>query len=186
MDVGKLNVSGGIRDIFEGYFIYSIDRWKPNINYSSTNKKGHLLIEQPSNTKKINIGNKHKYQWDISLSEEIPMDLSVKLGVGSSILAFDTINLRNLDIEMGVGETELNLEGDWKEDVNVSIGGGVGSATIILPKNIGVIIEVEGGIGTVNADGLISNGHVYTNELYNSSPANLTMDIEAGIGEITF
>src|SRR5690554_1014486 len=115
MGVGKLNVSGGIKDIFKGCFIYSIDRWKPNINYSSTGKKGQLFIEQPSNTKKINIGKKQKYQWDISLSEEIPMDLSIKLGVGSSILAFDTINLRNLDIEMGVGETEIDLRGDWEE-----------------------------------------------------------------------
>ncbi len=186
MGVGKLNVSGGIKDIFEGSFIYSIDRWKPIIDYSSTSKKGHLLIEQPSNIGKINIGKKQKYQWDISLTDELPMDLSVQLGVGSSILAFDTLNLRNLNIEMGVGETEIDLSGDWQEDLNVSIEGGVGSATIFLPKDIGVIIEVKGGIGTIHSDGLIQNGNEYTNELYNNSQANLIIDIEAGIGEIIF
>lgn len=186
MGVGKLNVSGGTKDIFEGSFIYSIDSWKPIIDYNSTSKKGHLLIEQPSSTKNINIKKNQKYQWDISLTDELPMNLDVKLGVGSSILTFDTMNLQNLNIEMGVGETEIDLSGDWKEDVTVSIEGGIGSATISLPKDIGVIIEIEGGIGTINSDGLSQNGNIYTNDLYNNSNVNLIIDIEAGIGEITF
>ncbi|MBK5246816.1 MAG: hypothetical protein JJE49_06050 [Peptostreptococcaceae bacterium] len=46
----------------------------------------------------------------------------------------------------------LGLSGDWAKNVTVDIIGGVGSATIILPEKVGVLVKVERGIGKTNLE----------------------------------
>jgi hypothetical protein len=47
-----------------------------------------------------------------------------------------------------------------------------------------VIIEVETGIGDVDARGLAREGSTYTNEAYGASDVTLRIDIEGGVGQI--
>jgi hypothetical protein len=45
-------------------------------------------------------------------------------------------------------------------------------------------VEVEGGIGSVDASFLNKNGNIYTNDAYGKTPVSLDIRIEAGIGSI--
>lgn len=62
------------------------------------------------------IGNS-KNKWDVTLSGDVPIDL------------------RDLDIDMGVGELTIDLTGELKENLKVNIDGGIGSATIYLSED---------------------------------------------------
>jgi hypothetical protein len=182
MGVGELKVQGGAEKLFQGEFIYGNERWKPMIQYDSRDKKGELRFEHPP-IKSVNIGN-NRYQWNIDLNDKPEMNLELELGVGRATLSLQSLNLNRVDIEMGVGEGEIYLDGSWEKDVEVYIKGGVGRAVVHLPKDMGVHVEVEGGIGSVNAKGLRADGKNYTNDLYGDAKHTMRLDIEAGIGEI--
>lgn len=183
MGVGQLNIEGGTQDLFQADFIYSVDRWKPEVVYHSKNKRGSLSVITPSSFKNVNLG-KQKYQWDIALNEKSKIDLDLELGVGKSNLSLNTLNLQKVDIEMGVGETEIDLRGDWQEDVQANIQGGIGKVTILLPKDMDVELKVSQGIGKISTNKLEQKGNFYFNKPnYNDGPA-LKVDIKAGIGEI--
>jgi len=53
-----------------------------------------------------------------------------------------------------------------------------------LPKNVGVIAQASGGIGSIRVHGLKEEGGSYTNEAYGKSPATIHLKVEGGIGEI--
>jgi predicted membrane protein len=68
--------------------------------------------------------------------------------------------------------------------LDVSMRGGVGRATVTLPSDVGVRVDVTGGIGQVNATALTREDDAYVNEAYDGGEATLSLDIEGGAGEI--
>lgn len=183
MGVGQLNIGGDTQDLFQGNFIYSVDSWKPKVNYQSQNNKGFLSIVTPPGLKNIKIG-KQEYQWDIALNEKNKIDLDLELGVGQSKLLLNTLNLHKADIEVGVGEATIDLQGDWEEDVEANIQGGVGKITILLPEEMNVEVKTSQGIGKISTNQLREKSNFYFNESNYSDHPVLRVDIKAGIGEI--
>ena len=92
--------------------------------------------------------------------------------------------LTKLNIYTGAGEVELDLVGHWDHDLDASIKGGVGEITVKLPSNVGVRVDASKGIGSIKADGFMKDGGDYVNDAYGKSGVTLSIDINAGIGEI--
>ncbi|MEJ2747732.1 MAG: LiaF-related protein, partial [Anaerolineae bacterium] len=125
-----------------------------------------------------------KYEWDLKLNDDIPMDLDINLGVGENNLELSGLTLNSLDIQTGVGETTIDLTGDWANSFDVDIKGGVGKTTVYLPSNVGVRVETQTGIGGINVHNLIQNGDTYTNAAYDSADVVLDIKVQGGIGAI--
>ena len=183
MGVGEMNVQGGSPKLLEGDFTYAIPSWKPEVKYSSTGFRGTLTIEQPSKAKGMNT-NGGDYKWDVKLNDKVAQDFEFVIGVGVSKLDLSTVNIRSLDVKMGVGDLNLNLRGKPQKDYSVSIKGGVGNAEVKLPKDVGVFATASGGLGGVEAPGMTKDGNQYVNEAYKKSPVTIRLTIEGGVGAI--
>jgi hypothetical protein len=77
------------------------------------------------------------------------------------------------------------LTGDRKTNLTADIEGGVGQANIRLPKNVGVIAQASGGIGSIEVRGLKHDGGSYTNDAFGKSSVTIHLKVEGGIGQIT-
>jgi hypothetical protein len=49
---------------------------------------------------------------------------------------------------------------------------------------VGVRVDIDGGLGKVDAAGLARDGDVYTNNAYGESDVTLRIEIEGGVGRI--
>ena len=185
MGVGELVIGSGANELAEAEFTYNIEDWKPELNYDVRGDNGRLTISQPNNSE-INgfPTNDIEYKWDIRFNNDIPTDLNIDLGAGESKLNLNGLHLTNLNIDIGAGETDVDLSGDWPESFDVTINGGVGKTEITLPSNVGVRVKPTTGLGTVDVYGLIRNGDVYTNDLYGEADVELDISVVSGIGEI--
>jgi len=107
------------------------------------------------------------------------------VGAGESDLDLDSLTLTGVDLQMGAGKTTVDLTGDYARDFDVSIEGGVGQATVLLPSEVGVKAKAEGGLGEINAKGLKNMGGAYVNDAYGESDVNISVDVKGGVGQIT-
>ena len=183
MGVGEMDVQGGSPKLMEGDFSYSIPSWKPEVKYSSTGFRGTLMIDQPSKASGLN-SSAGDYKWIVKLNDKVAQDFEFVVGVGVTKLDLSTVNIRSLDVKMGVGDLNLNLRGKPQKDYTVSIKGGVGNAEIKLPKDIGVFATASGGLGGVDTAGMTKDGNQYTNDAYKKSPVTIRLTIEGGVGSI--
>ena len=87
-------------------------------------------------------------------------------------------------IDMGAGQINLDLTGERKQNFDVDVQGGVGEAKIRLPHDVGVEIRADGGIGSIDTEGLHKEGGRWVNEAWGKSPVTIHMNVEGGIGEI--
>ena len=182
MGAGELRLQGGASALMEGRFETNYPRWIPEVDYRVRDRKGELTVRQRRSTG-IHFGHTRN-EWTINLNGGLTTGLKVRLGAGQSRLDLRGMAIESLEIKMGVGEVDLNLGGHWTKSLSARIDGGVGSGTIRLPRDIGVRVEVDGGIGSVDAHGFDKRGHTYTNDAYGRTPASIDLSIHAGIGSI--
>ena len=182
MGVGELRLQGGANALMEGHFRYNIEHWKPEVEYSVTGSRGVLTVKQ-GKSRRMHVGRK-KNIWDVSLNDDVPIDLFVDCGVGESDLDLRGLTLKSLEIDMGIGELTVDLAGELKRDLDIVIDCGIGSTTIFLPENVGVRARVDHGIGSVNARGFKKRGGVYTNDAYGETEVTIDIEIDSGIGSL--
>jgi predicted membrane protein len=177
-----LRVGAGSQKLARTEYSYNVPSWKPIIRYSSTAGRGDLIVEQP-NTNVKRLGN-IRYEWDVRLHRDVPVDLRVKMGAGEAELDVGGLSLKGIDIDMGVGQLNLDLRGAPQRNYDVRIRGGVGEATVLLPRDVGVSAEAEGGIGEIEVRGLHREGKRYVNDAYERAKVRVHLDIHGGIGSI--
>lgn len=108
--------------------------------------------------------------WNIGLSPEVPIDLSINGGVGEANLDLSSLQVTGLNVSSGVGAMTVNLPSSGESysarlssgvgefnvtipegpDVTLNINGGVGESTIDVPEGAGVRVDADSGVGGVN------------------------------------
>jgi hypothetical protein len=182
MGAGNLIIGGGARKLLNAGFTYNVPSWRPEVRYSSTGTHGDLTIRQPGQGH-AQIGHS-RYEWDLTLNDGVPMDLSLHFGAGEARLDLGSLSLRSVEVHMGVGKLDMDLRGNPKHNYDVSIRGGIGEATVRLPAGVGIYAEGSGGIGEIRTQGLRREGGHWVNDAYQDSKVRIHVDVHGGIGEI--
>lgn len=182
MKAGELDISGGSSHLLDGKISYNVPEWKPDVSYSVNGGQGSLMVMQPDEHHTTMGG--PKYTWDLHFSNKVPLELAVEMGAGESKLNLAELTLRNLDVQVGAGDSTIDLTGEWKQDVSVSIQGGVGEVHVKLPRDIAVRVSVEGGLGSVDAPDFKRDGSDYVNDAVGKTKNTVEVHISGGIGEV--
>ena len=205
MGAGKLDVSGGASELLEASFTYNVEELNPQATFAG----GRLEVKDSG----VKVGidfladlDEFRNEWDLKMNEDAPMEMKINLGAGPSKLALGALALTSLNIEAGAGDVDLDLNGsrslnrldfnagagdvtidltgDWQHDLDARIGGGLGDIHLTLPRDVGVRLEIDPGIGAVDASGFTSDGNTYTNDAYGVSDVTLRIHIDGGVGNI--
>lgn len=180
---GEIELYGGAKELMEGIFEYNVEQWRPEIDHRIRDSRSFLSIQQ-GDSHGIPAGNGKNF-WDIYLNEQIPIDLNMDMGAGEGDLNLQDINLRSLDVDMGVGDLSVDISGNYQHDVDVYINGGIGSTTLYLPRDLGVMVRADKGIGSISSRDFIKKGDVLVNEVYDGDEVQVKVNIDTGIGSIT-
>jgi hypothetical protein len=182
MGAGDLKVRGRANDLMNGTFTYNVPSWKPRIAYTESGEHGDLAIEQPEGSP--NTAGPAKYSWDLQLNNNVVTELHVEMGAGHSNLDLGALSLTDLRVEIGAGTSDVDLVGNWKRNVEARIEGGVGNATVHLPRNVGVRVVAEAGLGTISAPDFKKAGDAYVNDAYGKSSVTVNVKVQGGVGRI--
>ncbi|MDW0111007.1 toast rack family protein [Sporosarcina aquimarina] len=182
---GNLLIEGGAKEWVNGDIDTNVKKWYPTVEYKNKRNVGKVEIHQKM--KGFSPFGKKKNDWHVQLTNEIPVDLSVEMGVSDAELDLTGMNLRHLNVDAGVGDTKINLADEWQENVDGKFDLGVGDAEIRLPQKTGVKLTVSKGVGSIKTKGFISKGKgVYVNEAYGQTDASIDLNVDVGVGGVTF
>ena len=204
--VGELRVSGGAVNLAEADFAYNVDNWTPEVAYEVNDGQGKLRVNQPSFEKLTLPSEGMRNEWNIKLNEDVPLDLRLEMGAGTSQIDLSGLTLTNfvfkagageahlnladtsvpeLNLEAGVGEITVDLTGQWQNDLKAYISSGIGTLTVKLPRDVGVRIEAQTGIGEISAIDFNRKDGAYVNNAFDTSDVTLNIELQGGVGEIT-
>lgn len=119
--------------------------------------------------------------WNLEITKEVPVELSVSLGAGNTDLELKSINLSELSVDMGVGKTTIMFP--CEESYSAAINGAIGSIVLEIPGDCGVRIQADTAI--VSAD-LPSNyqkrDNFYYSSNYDASTNRIDISLNLAIG----
>src|SRR4051812_47269610 len=179
MGAGELAVRGGADKLINGSFQFNIPSGEPHVRSSISGTHATITIEQPKN---MHLGGNQRYRWDLDLNNQVLTDLALNCGAGQARLNLGDLALRTLTVHMGAGQVDLDLRGTPARDYDVDVSGGVGQATIKLPRNVGIRAEAHGGIGQIDVTGLEKRDGYYQNGLWDNAKVNVRLKVQGGIG----
>jgi len=184
LGVGKLKLAGGADSLLEASFEYNIPDWKPVVSYKVEDGRGRLIVEQPSRVVGATWPGNVRYDWGLKLNSGVPMELEIDMGMGKSEVDLKGLNLRRFSLEAGVGEGSVDLSGPRPSDLDAAIKAGVGKLSLVLPNDIGVRVKAQAGLGHVDAGGLKADGDAWVNEAWGKTKTSVRVEVEGGIGEV--
>jgi hypothetical protein len=182
MGAGDLVATGGAEKLLEADFTYNVAKLKPEVEFTD----GTLIVQHPNvrGYRTLQDIKDFRNEWDLRLNNDVPMNLSLEMGAGTSALQLAGLSLTGLDIMLAAGRSTVDLNGGWTRDLDVTMNTGAANITVRLPRDVGVRVEVYAGLSTINAPSLTKDGNVYTNAAYGVSDVTLHINIVAGIGQI--
>jgi hypothetical protein len=182
LGAGDLVVTGGAKKLLEADFTYNVAKLKPEVEFTN----GTLVVQHPDvrGYRTLQDIRDFRNEWDLRLNNDVPMNLNLDMGAGTSDLQLAGLSLTGLDIRLGAGKSTVDLSSDWARDLDVAIDAGAAIVTVRLPKDVGVRVEVDAGPIAINASGLTKDGNIYTNAAYGMSDVTLQINIKAGIGQL--
>jgi hypothetical protein len=182
MNAGELTVRGGTSKLLQGHMEYNVAQWQPQVTDNNDGQMANVVVRQPSTSQ--HTGGNRRNRWDMELNNNILLDLKLRCGAGRARLELGDLDLNDVSVQMGAGQVDMDLQGHPTRSYSVNVSGGVGQATIRLPRGVGIRAEAHGGLGSINVEGLTKHGDYYTNDLYGNSKVNVLVQVQGGIGEI--
>lgn len=119
--------------------------------------------------------------WELGLSGEVPLELSVDTGVGEAVLDLAELQLTRLALNTGVGASTVILPPAGSYEASISTG--VGAASVRLPASLPARITVARGLGgiAVPAD-FERDGDVYTSPGFAAATERVELHVSSGVG----
>jgi hypothetical protein len=182
--VAQLNLSAGHNPdkLIEGTLRVS-KRAKLKVTYERKGDLGKFKLKQKSRSLGFLSFGKRNPEWDLKLTRKIPVVLEVDTGVGQSDLDLRGTQITSLNVDTGVGQTTVTLPA--KGNLKVNMDGGVGEVIIRIPETLAARIHAKSGIGSVDVSGPFKKeGGDWISDNYATASDKAELDISGGIGTI--
>lgn len=88
-------------------------------------------------------------RWDIGLTPNLPIDLTIDGGSGSANLDLSELRLTGFSMDQGSGSLQLELPPSTQR-YNANINGGSGSMSLTFPAEGDLTVRLNGGSGSIN------------------------------------
>jgi hypothetical protein len=156
---------------------------KTDLNSIGDSIKRSIGFAVKSNTKEL--------KWDVGLTKDLPLELTLGGGVGPAVVDLSEINLRGLHVGGSVGEMTLSLPATT-DVYSVKLDGGVGRTNLTIAKGAMVNLNIGGGVGavyiTIQPDAHVNlkiGGGVGETKIEVPADAGVSVSAGGGLGNVS-
>lgn len=125
-------------------------------------------------------------EWNVSLTNAIPLSIELHSGASESILDLTDLMVKYLSVETGASSTRVMLP--KKAGISkVKVESGAASVDLVVPEGVAAKIRVESAIASNNIDTsrFPRKGKGYQSADYDTAVNKVDIDVETGVGSIS-
>jgi hypothetical protein len=94
------------------------------------------------------------------------------------------LNCRNLKIDTGVGDVKLDFTGDWRTDMDAELNVALGSANLVLPRDVGVRVNKDTFLASFDANQFEKRDGQFYSENWDTAKHRLVLNVSGALGSI--
>jgi hypothetical protein len=113
-----------------------------------------------------------------------------RLDLSMGAAAFRAVGLGNANCarvkaEGGVGDMNLDFSGDWRQDIAADITMALGSVTLVVPEDIGVVVRRSTFLTSFSGSGFTRRGRDHYSDNWDRAGRKLTVELTGAFGSVT-
>jgi len=123
-------------------------------------------------------------EWDLRLSPQVRFSLDVDVGAGEATIDLTGLDIQDLKVTAGAGQTTVIFpqEGDF----SATVSGGVGRLVIEIPADLAARIQVDRGLSALDISRRFEqDGDVYRTGDWEANENRVDLEIDVGVGLVT-
>lgn len=123
---------------------------------------------------------------DVSRPNPVGMERA-ELEVGAADFTarrLGNLNARRIEVNAGVGDINIDLTGEWRQDGVVHVAMGLGALELRFPEGVGVKLIEQTFLTSVDTQGLVKRGDAYYSLDWDQAARHITVEIQAAFGSI--
>lgn len=94
------------------------------------------------------------------------------------------LNVERLQVDAGVGDVVLDFTGQWRDDAVVAVNMGLGRLRLRFPRDLGVKLEREAFLTSLDAGGLENRGDAYYSPEWEGAERRITVEVSSALGSV--
>jgi cell wall-active antibiotic response 4TMS protein YvqF len=94
-------------------------------------------------------------------------------------------NAQDIRVDAGVGSVELDLSGQWTQDIELHVEVTLGVVTIHVPADVGVRVSHKKVVASFDHEGLIARDGAWVSRNWDSAPHKLRVSAETVFGKLS-
>lgn len=112
----------------------------------------------------------------------------IELSMGAA--AFRAVGLANANCrvvkaEGGVGDMSLDFSGAWRRDLTADVTMALGSVTLAVPSDVGVVVRRSTFLTGFNGSGFTRRGRDHYSDNWETATRKLTVELQGAFGSVT-
>jgi len=176
----KIGATSGSR-LLEGDFLPGA-----RVSYSMSGATGWLTLNVWENNTRFFVSPRRGNEWNLLLSNAIPLDLRVSAGASTNDLDLSDLKLTALRVEAGLSTSTIRLprQGSYYA---AHISGGLATTTVYVPEGVAARIRIEGGLSSTNVDEsrFPRSGDTWVSSNYDTAANKVDLHITGGLASVT-
>ena len=110
--------------------------------------------------------------------------MRLELGAASlKALRLANANAREIVVDAGVGNVDLDFGGEWTQDVALDVEVALGGVHLTVPSDVGVRVEMQKVLGSFEHDGLVKRDGAYYSENWETARHKLRIHAQTTLGK---
>ena len=131
----------------------------------------------------MNFPGEEGWEWDLGLTDQIPLDLDLSMGVGQIEADLTRMILTSLDVNQAIGEISVSLAPG--EDYRGEFSQAIGKIRLVIPEASGVRIDVSRAISSFSIPSdFDQRGDFYYSPNYEQADYKIQLEVSQAIGSI--
>ena len=132
-----------------------------------------------------NFSGTYGYAWDLVVTPEIPVRLSLETGASETILDLRDLKVTDLDVKTGASSTEVTLPAR-AGSTRVKIASGAASVKLFVPEGVAGRIRVQSGLAGIHIDSnrFPASAGGYETPGYDAAANKADIFVETGVGSV--
>jgi len=94
-------------------------------------------------------------------------------------------NAKDIRVDAGVGSVELDLSGQWTQDIDLHVEVTLGVVTLHVPADVGVRVSFKKVAASFEHEGLMQRDGAWVSRNWDSAPHKLRVTAETVFGQLT-
>ena len=113
---------------------------------------------------------------------------SLDVSLGAASFRGDRLanaNTKDIRVDAGVGNVELDLSGQWTQDIELHVDVTLGVVTIHVPSDVGVHVSLQKTLASFDHEGLVQRDGAWVSRNWDSAPHKLRVTAKTVFGKLT-